>query len=164
MSAQVCSPGLALAPALTRSVPQATLGCPGPSPAQAGARTPAPQTLSLHSPSSLHVSSSGGGQAHQIRARVPEGSRLLPAHTAWAGAWTPGTPWMGEEVVSGPIHRSSFQEQQHGFGNRLRGWNPLLPSVPVASSEEQSFLCLWRKPQVSQTPLELTHLGCHLVY
>lgn len=94
MSAQVCSPGLAPAP--TRSVTQAPLGCPGALPCTSGGL--AHRHLSLHSSSPLHGSSTGGGQAHQIRAKVSEGSRLLPAHTAWVGAGTPGTPWMGEEV------------------------------------------------------------------
>lgn len=53
MSAQVCSPGLAPAP--TRSVTQAPLGCPGPCPAPAGAShtgtfhsTPLPTARLIH--------------------------------------------------------------------------------------------------------------------
>lgn len=97
VSAQVCSPGLAPAP--THSVTQAvTLGCLGPSPAQVGAHAPAPST-----PLPLLT-------ARLIRGRRPgssaksEGFRRQQAatctHTARVGACTPGTPWMGEEVLA----------------------------------------------------------------
>lgn len=116
----------------------------------------------------------GGGAARRIREEEWRLEKAAACHprpflgTARVTAHTPGPPrppgppGRGLELVFsfGRVHGSSIQEQQHGHTQMLRGRDPLLPSVPVASSKDPLFLPLGR--QDPNTPESTVSLARHL--